>query len=132
MELSKKGLTVTIEIADSPKEDSTVDSRLDKALDSFGKHVEDLGYTDYEFEVIETPYETNRGELLAKGNFRGPSPFEKETRPPEDISDYSFTILHDEKVDSDVVEVKHENAVIATFELTGGKTELIDGDLPHV
>ena|SRR5947207_2214155 len=132
MELSKKGLIVTIEIADSPKEDSTVDSRLDTALDSFGKYVEDLGYTDYEFEVIETPYETHRGELQAKGGFKGPSPFTKETRPPEDISDYTFFLIHDERVDSDIIRVKHENAILATFELSGGKLELTDGDLPHV
>jgi len=131
MHLSKKAAE-DLSFEEQTPAESVKDSLLDRAIDKFGEVIEGLGYTDFEFEMVETPFETNRGVLLAKGTFKGPSPFGKESRAPKDISEFAINIAYDEKLDSAYIEVKHEAALIATYQIKEDGIELIDGDIPHV
>lgn len=131
MRLSKKiAEDQQMELFGEPTPES--DSLIDSALDKMGTEVEKLGYTDFDFELIDVPFDTNRGKLLAKGTFRGPSPFAEKSRAPEDLSEFSFNVLFDEKLDATFIEVKHESALIATYQIEGSGISLIEGEIPHV
>lgn len=130
--LSKKEILFTVEVSVPSDEPESSDKKLDRALDDLAGKVEALGYTNFDFEFVETPYETNRGQLYAKGGFVGPSPFGQESRAPEDESCYSFSVLEDNDTGDFVIEVKHESALIALYKISESGLDLIDGELPHV
>jgi hypothetical protein len=139
--LSKKEVLLTIELSVPSEKLESIsesesgqgqDKRLDSALSAFEEHVADLGYTDFDVEFVETPYETNRGRLYAKGTFVGPSCFADKSRAPEDMSSYSFHVLEDPETGDFVIEVKHESAFIASFKITHNTVDLLDGELPEV
>lgn len=142
-------ITVTIEsdgiLLSSPQETSSSDEdenmeeapyneAVNNGITALEKYIEERGYTDFEFELVGTPYETNRGIVWAKGSFVGPNPFGKESRAPEDLSTYSFIVVEDVNYAEQVmtIEVKHESAIIASFKIDGGDIQLLDGDIPHV
>lgn len=130
--LSKKSVTVNVDIHIEPEEkEKVLDGKMDRGLDELETKTKDLGYSDFTVEIVPTPYITKEGTLLARGSFRGPSPFAKESRSPDDISDFHFLVVEDENGKT-ILQIDHETARIATFEMTNDGLKGIDGDLPHV
>lgn len=131
--LSKKSVTVNVDIHIEPEEEKekVLDVKMDRGLDELEAKVKDRGYTDFSVEIIPTPYITKEGVLFARGTFRGPTPFAKESRSPEDISEFHFLVVEDENGKT-ILQIDHETARIATFEMADSGLKPIDGDLPHV
>lgn len=125
--LSHLASQLTLKIA---KDD--LQKTLTSAGKRFQKYITDLGYTEYTYDVVDAPRMTNRGLLLATGEFTGPSPYgADDLRPVEDVHQFTFFIVEDANYNILVLEVKLGGATVATFSVTPTQIELLDGIFPH-
>jgi len=102
-------------------------------IDKFEDYLLNLGYENVTHDILPVSYITNRGRLFAKGEFSGPSPYNKETRNVEDVSSYTYFIVGDLDYEDVIsIEVKHFSAIIATFKIMPDGVYTLDGELPSV
>lgn len=112
--------------------EDTLQKTLTAAGERFDTYISDLGYTDYTYTIAAAPRMTNRGLLLATGEFTGPSPYGAgDLRPVEDVHTFTFYIVEDVHFKILVLEVKLGGATVATFTVTPTDIELLDGIFPH-
>ena len=98
----------------------------------FGEWIDELGYTEYAFEMIDTPRITDRGLLRARGSFIGPRPYHDDDRPVEDECKFTFFICEDTVYENLlVIDVKLDGAIIAKFKIMPDGIYRLDGELPH-
>jgi len=105
---------------------------LEVTGEKFGKYVTELGYTNYQYEIIPTPHMSNRGLLHSRGSFTGPGPYKDTSRPVEDEYSYSFFVLEDPNYKNLLIlEVKLDSAMIAKFKILPAGIYSVEGSLPH-
>lgn len=122
----------SLSVNDESPHDAT-DKHILLGLEKLELLVDDLGYEDFQSEIIDTPYDTDRGKLYAKGSFSGPPVSDdKDSRSPYSVSEYTYIIVRNHKSDEFVIEVKHESANIARFRIDSDDISVLNGDLPHV
>jgi len=100
--------------------------------DKFREWVTELGYMEFDYEIIDTPRITNRGLLRARGSFIGPRPYHDDDRPVEDECKFTLFITEDTVYKNLlVIDVKLDGAIIAQFKILPDGIYRLDGELPH-